>query len=185
MSEIRLPAGGLVTTEKSAMRSRLSRLFVAVAVIAAAAVVTVGLRTGVEAYQNYQQQKAVASAPRTVPTSPQIEQQWGIRVTLVQLMADNGLVELRYLVVDSTKAAKLHADTASLTNIPWLKIDGTDLSIKSRSVMYHFQHGVGQGLDGRTYSIIYGNAGNAIHSHATVTVVMPDGLELQRIPVQN
>ena len=183
MSELRLPTGGLATTEKPVMRSRLSRLFIAVAVIAAAAVLTIGLRTGVEAYQNYQQQKAEASAPRTVPTSPQIEQQWGIRVTLVQLLADNGLVELRYLVVDSTKAARLHADSTSLANIPWLKIDGTDLSIKSRSVMYHFQHGVGQGQDGRTYSIIYGNAGNAIHSHATVTVVMPDGLELQRIPV--
>jgi hypothetical protein len=167
------------------MRSRLSRLFVAVAVIAAAAVVTVGLRTGVEAYQNYQQQKAIASAPRTVPTSPQIEQQWGIRVTLVQLLADNGLVEMRYRIVDSTKAARLHADSTSLADIPWMKVEGTNLSIKSQSVMYHFQHGVGQGADGRTYSIIYGNAGNAIHSHATVTVVMPDGLELQRIPVSN
>jgi hypothetical protein len=180
MSEVRLPAGASATIST---RSRLNRLFVAVAVIAAAAVLTVGLRTGVETYQNYQRQKAEASVPRTVPTSSQIEQQWGIRVTLVQLLADNGLVELRYLVVDSAKAARLHADSTSLANIPWLKIDGTDLSIKSRSVMYHFQHGTGQGLDGRTYSIIYGNAGNAIHSHTTVTVVMPDGLELQRIPV--
>ena len=180
MSEVRLPAGGGAT---NSMRSRLSRLLVPFAVIVAAAILATGSRAGVQMYQQYQQQKAEASVGQTVPTSPQIEQQWGIRVTLVQLLADNGLVELRYLVVDSTKAARLHADSTSLTNIPWLKIDGTDLSIKSRSVMYHFQHGTGQGLDGRTYSIIYGNAGNAIHSHATVTVVMPDGLELQRIPV--
>jgi hypothetical protein len=49
--------------------------------------------------------------------------------------------------------------------------------------MFHFQHGVGQGADGRTYSIIYGNAENVVHKFAKVAIVMPDGLELQHVPV--
>jgi hypothetical protein len=156
-------------------------------VVVGAAVVASGLRVAVATYDNYMVQRAQAQAQQNshlaMPTSAQIEQQWGVRVVLVQLLADNGLVEMRYLVVDATKAAKLHADSTSLALIPWIKVEGTGLSIKSQSVMYHFQHGVGQGLDGRMYSIIYGNANNVLHAHATVTIVMPDGLELQHVPV--
>ena len=171
------------------MRSRLRRLLIPLAIVAGAAVVATGLRLGVGLYDNYVVQRAQAQAQHNaqlaVPTSPQIEQQWGIRVTLVQLLADGGLVEVRYRIVDAAKAARLHADSTSLADIPWMKVEGTNLQVKSQSVMYHFQHGVGQGAEGRTYSIIYGNAGSAIHSHATVTVVMPDGLELQHIPVSD
>lgn len=169
------------------MRDRLRRFLIPLAVVAAATVLATGVRGGVLVYDNYVLQSAEAKAAQNahlaMPISPQIEQQWGIRVTLVQLLADNGLIEVRYLVMDSAKAGRLHADSTSLANIPWIKVDGTSLSIKSNSVMYHFQHGVGQGLDGRTYSIIYGNANNAIHPHNTITIVMPDGLELQHAPV--
>jgi hypothetical protein len=169
------------------MRNRLRRFLLPLAVVAGAAILASGLRAGVAMYDNYLVERTQAQAQQNsrlaMPTSPQIEQQWGVRVVLVQLLADNGLVEMRYLVVDANKAAKLHADSTSLALIPWMKVEGTGLSIKSQSVMYHFQHGVGQGLDGRTYSIIYGNANNALHAHATVTIVMPDGLELQHVPV--
>jgi hypothetical protein len=168
-------------------RSRLRRLLTPFAIVIAAVLVATGLRTGLGMYANYQVERAQAEAQQVahtpMPTSPAIEQGWGIRVTLVQLLADGGLIELRYLVVDSTKSARLHEDPNSLKNIPWMKVDGTDLSIKSKSVMFHFQHGVGQGADGRTYSIIYGNANNAVHRLGLVTVVMPDGLELQHVPV--
>lgn len=166
---------------------RLRRILIPLAVVVGAAVVATGVRTGVGLYENYQLQRNQAAAQQAahapLPTSTQIEQEWGIRVTVVQLLADGGLIEVRYLVVDSTKAARLHEDANSLKNIPWIKVEDTSLSIKSKSVMFHFQHGVGQGLSGRTYSIIYGNANNAVHRLAMVTVVMPDGLELRHVPV--
>jgi hypothetical protein len=167
------------------MRSRLRRVLIPVGVVIGAALVATSVRTGLGLYHNYQFQRAQAEARQAapMPTSAPIEQEWGIRITVVQLLADNGLVEVRYLVTDSTRSSRLHGDPNSLQNIPWIKVEGTGLSIKSKSVMFHFQHGVGQGLDGRTYSIIYGNAGNAIHPHAKVAIVMPDGLELQHVPV--
>jgi hypothetical protein len=168
-------------------RTRQHRVLGPLSVVILAALVATGLRTGAGIYQNYQLQQMESLAKQTakagMPTSAQIEQVWGIRVITVQLLADHGLVEVRYLVLDETKAAKLHADTTSLKNIPWMKIEGSGLSIKSQSVMYHFQHGVGNGVEGHTYSIIYGNAGNAIHPYSLVTVVMPDDLQLQHVPV--
>jgi hypothetical protein len=158
-----------------------------IAVVVAAALFATGLRVGIGIYESNQQQRAQAAASaaaRTpMPTSARIEQDWGIRITVVQQLADGGLIEVRYLVVDSTKSSRLHQDSNSLANIPWIKIEGTDLSIKSKSVMFHFQHGVGQGADGKTYSIIYGNAANVVHKFAKVSIVMPDGLELQHVPV--
>ena len=167
------------------LKSRLRRVLIPIGVVVGAALLATGFRTGVNLYQSYQFQRAQAEArqPAPMPTSAQIEQDWGIRITVVQLLADNGLVEVRYLVTDSARSSRLHGDPNSLQNIPWIRVEGSDLSIKSKSVMFHFQHGVGQGADGRTYSIIYGNAGNAIHAHARVAIVMPDGLELQHVPV--
>jgi hypothetical protein len=170
------------------MRNRPGRFLVPICVFLGSAVLVLGLRIGISSAFNAIEASRTTPPARhaqlgPVPISPQIEQQWGVRVTLVQLLADRGLVEMRYMVVDPTKAARLHADSNSLTNIPWIKVEGTDLSIKSRSVMYHFQHGVGQGVEGNTYSIIYGNANNAVHPSSFVTIVMPDGLELQHVPV--
>lgn len=171
------------------MRSRRpGRFLTPLVVLVGAALLVLGLRAGLStAINSIQSTRAATPAGQRalapVPISPQIEQQWGIRVTLVQLLADNGLVELRYQIVDATKAARLHSDPNSLTNIPWIKVEGSDYSIKSRSVMYHFQHGVGQGVAGNTYSIIYGNADDVVHASSLVTIVMPDGLALQHVPV--
>jgi hypothetical protein len=177
MSVLDRVSSGLLT------RNRLRRFLVPFAVVVVAALVATGLRTGANMWETYQLQRASAPAHAAMPTNAQIEQTWGVRMTLVQLMADHGLVEMRYLVVDSVKAARLHADPTSLNDIPWFKVEGSGKLIKSQSVMFHFQHGVGNGLEGHTYSIIYGNAGNAVHPHSFVTIVMPDNLELKHVPV--
>lgn len=118
-----------------------------------------------------------------MPASAQIEDRWGIRITLVQLLADNGLVELRYQVLDNDKANRLHADTSSLASIPTLRAEGTGLVVKPNSLLFHIHHEWDQGSDGRSYSIVYGNAGGAIQPNGRVTVVMADGLQLQHVPV--
>jgi hypothetical protein len=167
-------------------RGRLSRLLLPIAVVVGALVVAAGIRTGVGIYSNYQTQRAVAVAEQNVrlpiPTNPQIEQEWGIRVTLVQLLADGGLVEIRYEVLNTDRANRLHADT-SLDSIPAILVEGgSGASIQARSLMFHYHHG-DKGTEGRTYSIVYGNSGGALHRGSLATVRMADGLTLQHVPV--
>ena len=47
----------------------------------------------------------------------------------------------------------------------------------------HFHHG--DVTAGRTYSIIYGNAGGVVTVGAYVTIVMKDGLKIEHIEVSN
>jgi hypothetical protein len=166
-------------------RGRLSRLLLPFAIVAAAALLATGLRTGTALYERYQTQqaeRAAAQAVRTpMPTSPQIEQEWGVRVTLVQLLAAGGLVEIRYEVLNTDRANRLHADT-SVDSIPFLLLEGSTKEIKSSSLMFHYHHG-DKGTEGRTYSIVYGNSGGILHRGSLVTVRMADGLTLQHVPV--
>ena len=108
---------------------------------------------------------------------------WGIRFTVVQLLADNGLVELRYQVLDNNKANRLHSDNTSLTNLPTIYVEGIDKTVKSNSLLFHIHHEWESGSDGRSYSIVYGNAGGVIYPRALVTISLPDGLKLQHVPV--
>jgi hypothetical protein len=166
-------------------RGRLSRLLIPLSVLVAALLLAGGLRAGAVLFESHQNQKAQAAAQQAarmvIPTSPQIEQEWGVRVTLVQLLADGGLVELRYEVLNTDRANRLHADS-SLDAIPSIKLEGTTNWIKSTSLMFHYHHG-DKGTEGRTYSIVYGNAGSILQRGSLVTVHMADGLELQHVPV--
>jgi hypothetical protein len=166
-------------------RSRLGRLLIPFALVAAAALLATGLRAGTGAFEAWQNQRAAAAADRAahmaMPTNPEIEQQWGIRVTLVQLLASGGLVEVRYEVLNTDRANRLHADT-SLDTIPSILLEGSSNQIKPRSLMFHYHHG-DKGTEGRTYSIVYGNSGSILHRGSLVTVRMADGLLLQHVPV--
>jgi hypothetical protein len=169
----------------SVTRGRFARLLVPLAVLTAAGVLAFGLRLGANygtAWWNANH-RPVASKTAQMPASSRIEQDWGIRFTVVQLLADNGLVELRYQVLDNTKANRLHADNTSLSNLPTLYVEGTDRVVKSNSLLFHIHHEWDQGSDGRAYSIVYGNAGGALYPRALVTIALPDGLKLQHVPV--
>jgi hypothetical protein len=167
-------------------RGRLSRLLVPVAVLVLGALLAFGLRAGADYGQRYwitAHSPHVASGT-AMPASSSIEDQWGIRFTQVQLMGANGLLEVRYQVLDSTKANRLHADSTSLSVIPSLRVEGTDLHITSRSLMFHIHNDWTQNLDGKVYSIIYGNPGGSVYRNGLVTIVMADGLELRHVPVR-
>jgi hypothetical protein len=166
-------------------RGRLRRLLVPLAVLAAALVLAFGLRVGVSQGQTWWSANHRPIAPKAapMPANPRIEQDWGIRFSVVQLLADNGLVELRYQVLDNTKANRLHADNTSLDNLPTIYVEGTDKVVKSNSLLFHIHHEWEQGSDGRAYSIVYGNAGGVIYPRALVTISLPDGLKLQHVPV--
>jgi hypothetical protein len=166
-------------------RGRLGRLLVPLAVLAAAAVLAFGLRAGATYGKTWWDagHRPVAAKAAPMPTNSRIEQDWGIRFTVVQLLADNGLVELRYQVLDNTKANRLHADNTSLANLPTLYVEGTDKIVRSNSLLFHIHHEWDQGSDGRAYSIVYGNSGGALYARALVTIALPDGLKLQHVPV--
>jgi hypothetical protein len=166
--------------------SRPGRFLVPLAVVVAAAVVAFGLRAGADYGQRYliASQSPHVAANTPMPASSQIEDQWGIRFTQVQLMGANGLIELRYQVLDSTKANRLHADSTSLSVIPSLRVEGSNLHITSRSLMFHIHNDWTQNLDGKVYSIIYGNPGGSVYRNGLVTIVMVDGLQLQHVPVR-
>lgn len=167
-------------------RSRTNRLLTAVGVVLAAALLAFTLRAGGEQVQRWwfvtHAPHVSASAP--MPSSSQIEATWGIRITLVQLMADNGLVELRYQVLDVDKANRLHADATSLEVIPTMRVEGTNQVVRTNSLMFHIHNDWSATLDGKAYSIIYGNPAGTVYKNGLVTVVMADGLELRHIPVR-
>jgi hypothetical protein len=155
------------------------------AILVGALLVAFSLRVGGGAVQSWwsASHRTLAPSSATMPTSPRIEQEWGIRLMVVQLLADNGLVEVRYQVLDINKANRLHADSSSLTNLPTIYLEGTDKVVKSNSLLFHIHHEWEQGSEGRAYSIVYGNPNGALYPRAFVTVAMPDGLKLQHVPV--
>jgi hypothetical protein len=124
---------------------------------------------------------AQATAP---PVNPAIEQAWGIRFTNVVLMADGGMVELRYVVVNPATAGRIHSGGQNNANLPMVINEATGARIKPTSAMLHFHHG-NQTSDGRAYSIVYGNAGNAVRIGKTVTIEMTDHSKLEHFQVTN
>lgn len=130
----------------------------------------------------FQPHPGAATATSKVPTSSAIESAWGIRFTAVNLIADGGMVEVRYEVVDASKGGRIHRD-ASLKDLPMIVTEPSGQQVTSRDLMFHVHHSVVGHDEGRAYSIVYGNAGSAVKPGSWVTIRMSDGLQLQHVPV--
>ncbi len=176
-------ASGLSTLPS---RSRAGRILVPGAVVMVALVAALGLRFGSihvrEAWTLHQLETHRAKS-MAMPASPRIEEKWGIRFIEAQLLADSGLIELRYQVLDNSKAGRLHDDSSSLANIPWIEVEGTGRRVLSNSLLFHVHHEYDSGSEGRAYSIVYGNSGGVVGPRALVSIHMPDGLVLRHVPV--
>jgi len=111
-----------------------------------------------------------------VPASPGIEARYGVRITQVALIADGGLVDLRYSVIDPDKAA-LMAD--SLERLPAIIArGGTELTQRGSA------HRHGQNLEaGTSYFLLYTNVRNALHPGDRVSVRIGE-LLLAQVPVR-
>jgi len=163
-----------------ALRSRPSgRFLLAVALVVAVAASVLGGRI---ALQGAPAPVATFGSGPVVPTSPLIEQTWGIKVTAVVLLADGGLVAIRYQVVDPAKDGKLHS--GGTANLPVLIDERTGREIRSSAALMHVHYADG-GTDGRSYSILYGNSGGALRRGAIVTIRMVDGTSLRHVTVVN
>jgi hypothetical protein len=138
-------------------------------VVVLAAVVVVALAVGWGAVR-------LASGPAepAVPTSPAVESTWGVRMTSVNIGADGGLVDLRFVVLDSSKATALMA--AKRDAAPRLAVDD-DGGMKTfyPSMTVHRQMTVG-----RTYILLYRNTGGSIRSGHDLMILVGD-LRIDRV----
>jgi len=164
----------------SGSRRRTVALYAALAVVVVGGVV--GFRAAT-ASTHVVTHTVAAPAARAVPVNPAIEQAWGIRFTAAYLLADNGLIDLRYQILDSSKSERLHSGAQNDANLPTIIDERDGKPVHPSSSILHFHHGTpGQGI---TYSVIYGNAGDAIQVGDQVTIRMTDGLELKHVLVTN
>jgi hypothetical protein len=102
-----------------------------------------------------------------MPINPQIEQQWGVRVTQIGVTADGGMVDFRYIVIDPDKALAMQQD---VNKLPVLVAEDSGTLVNSTSLM-GFKHTL---KPGETYFLLYRNTGGAIKSGTPVTVKFGD-----------
>ena len=125
---------------------------------------------------------ATSSTAAKMPTSGAIENAWGIRFVSVNVLADGGMIEMRYLVVDANKGGRIHRDS-TLKDMPVIISEVTGQQVNSHDLLFHIHRGMGVHDEGRAYSIVYGNANFALRPGSLVTLKMSDGLTLQHVPV--
>jgi len=130
-----------------------------VVLVAAAGIALVVLTTG------FLRGGSTTLAP--VPLSADIEAKWGIRVTQVAVTADGGLVELRFVVLDSEKASAM---MNSVNNLPVMHPDGTNLLVNSAAQMS--EHSVLTA--GQTYFLLYRNTSGVVKRGASLTIAFGD-----------
>jgi hypothetical protein len=118
----------------------------------------------------------VDPAPRLtdMPTSDAIEQTYGVRFTAVVLTASDGVLQVRYQVLDQSKAAAVHEQGT----FPYITASGATLDTPA---MAGHGHGA-QTPAGRSGSVLLTNTGDAVHPGDVVTVHMGE-LELARVQV--
>lgn len=114
---------------------------------------------------------AVADRPArgaSMPTSPEIEREYGVRFTMVGVTADHGLLDVRFIVLDPDRAAQMLSDPSHL---PRLVVERVDKALPSAALM-PMHHEL---IPGRTYYVLYRNSGGAVHSGDKVTLAFDLG----------
>lgn len=97
-----------------------------------------------------------------------MEEKWGIRVTLVGVSGDGGLVDFRFIVVDPDKALALLDDT---DNRPVLVDEATHtILLPSPSPSTHR----GPPLPGQTFILLYPNPRGSVQIGSKVSVIIGD-----------
>jgi hypothetical protein len=122
------------------------------------------------------QSPADARRPYQVPEDGQIESSLGIRIQQAAVVADGGLVEIRYTVLDGEKASRFQND---VHHPPVLRSERRQGDVYRAALMK-------QGHElrpGQTYYILYLNNGNAIRSGETLDVEA-NGFHLPHVPVR-
>jgi hypothetical protein len=130
----------------------------------ASATLVVGLRLVIV---DIAEPAGVTAVPVELPSSPAIESAYGVRFVQLDVLAGGGLVELRYLVVDPARSARLHE--AGQAHLPRIV---TQSGAQLTETPYH-SHARTE-TAGASYSILYRNDGGAVERGDAVTLRVGD-----------
>ena len=164
---------GSVVSERASVSpaGRLVRLvaFMAAVAVLLGAVLSVAVPRWLERYDEYDPDSRVAKA---------FEDRTGIRFVRVALTGGGGLLDVRYQVLDSTKALEAFEQTGP--GHPTLVDEATEAKIV-QPFMGHAGHpDLNEAV---TYFVILENPGDVVQPGGTVTVVM-GGARLEHVPVE-
>jgi len=120
---------------------------------------------------------AFAKAPYQVPNDPGVESELGIRVSQATLVADSGIVEIRYTVLDNQKASRFQND---VHHPPTIRSEQHGGSVYRTALMKQ-AHDL---RPGQTYYILYLNNGNSVHRGDTIELDTMGNHKLTHVPVQ-
>jgi hypothetical protein len=171
--------------------TRRGRFVLGVVLLSVVAVGILAMRLSNRPAASTAVQPATTHSLTPVPHSAAIEQAWGVRFSALILGGDRGMLDVRYVVVNPAKSARLHGGSvtnpdpnAAVKNLPTFIKEGGGGAIVPTSAMMHFEHFHFQTETlGSGFSILYGNAGGLLHIGDKVTIRMVDGLELKHVVV--
>ena len=120
---------------------------------------------------------AFARGPIRVPGDPRVENELGIRVERATLVADSGIVEIRYTVLDNQKASRFQND---VHHPPTIKSEQHGGNLYRTALMKQ-AHDL---RPGQSYYILYLNNGGAVHRGDTIEIDTTARNKLAGVPVQ-
>jgi len=120
---------------------------------------------------------AIDAAEARVVTAEALESTYGIRVTLVAVTAEGGLVDVRFTVTDRTKAAAVLAEHGAM---PALFVERSGAVLSTSHPMAHKV----VLIQGGTYFLLYPNSGGAVQPGTPVSIVV-DHVRLAAITAQS
>lgn len=118
---------------------------------------------------------ASADKPGRPVSSAELESKYGTRIDLVALTALGGLVQLRFTVLDKTKAETLFQVAE---NMPMLIAEPSGKVLHAPTGMRHHL----TLMDGGSYFVLFANAGNALADGTPVSVQI-DTVKLEHLIV--
>jgi hypothetical protein len=119
--------------------------------------------------------KVPANWRRPVVSADDLVQRSGVKVTVVAVTGDGGLVDLRFKVVDPERANALHDPRT-----PPAVVDEESGLVVHDLFMDHSHSGPYKA--GVTYYLVFNNPGNWLHHGSTVSVLLGDA-QLRHVPV--
>jgi hypothetical protein len=161
--------GGSSEVVRRPLRARVRPLHAAIVAVAVAALIVGAVLWMGRGNVN------PAIAGSTAVTSAELEQEYGVRLGIVGLIASGGLVELKFQVIDADKATALFGESE---DAPVLAVEGTSTVLRSAEGMKHSL----TLLDGASYFFLYTNVRNVLSEDSTVAMVF-DGVRVPHLPV--
>jgi hypothetical protein len=105
----------------------------------------------------------------------ELEERWGIQITMLGVTADGGMLDLRYRMIDPSKVIDLQELETEVVFI----VEKDGYTFRAATAMNH-RHDAQIGL---IYSMLYFNQNGAVHPGDLVTVQIGD-VQVRHVPAQ-